>query len=127
MVCEDGALLGMLILNENEDAFFTSWSLKLLEGVAWARFWSATSSRVRLFALKPEMNRLGECFSDVDFKTPEKCRRQVIPYFPGDATSKRQTTMTRKARPGRQSHSIGDQLGKVRQRSGQSGVNDDDK
>jgi hypothetical protein len=38
MVCEDGALLGMLILNENEDAFFTSWSLKLLEGVAWARF-----------------------------------------------------------------------------------------
>jgi hypothetical protein len=29
------------------------------------------------------MSRLGECFSDVDFKTPVKCRR-VIPYYPGE-------------------------------------------
>jgi hypothetical protein len=29
------------------------------------------------------MSRLGECFSDVDFKTPVT-RRKVIPYYPGD-------------------------------------------
>jgi hypothetical protein len=46
---------------------------------------------VRLYTLKPEMNRLGECFSDVDFKPTVKCRRRVIPYYPGDAALKRQT------------------------------------
>jgi hypothetical protein len=31
------------------------------------------------------MSRLGECFSNVDFKTTVRCRRRVILYYPGGA------------------------------------------